>query len=212
MSTLPYLPPPAGSISTDHLEALVGKVRDGDQAAMERLYSLLMGGLRGYFRRQFRDDTAQDRAHNVFVITVNAIRSGQLREPERLAGFVRTVSRRQAADAIRLLERMRRGDNAARENVPDGRANPEEALWEQQKLERMRRALASLCDRDREILSRFYVNEQPVDMICLEMGLNLTQFRLLKSRAKARLIESSRPGKRPGWGSSRKMRAGLQRL
>ncbi|MBA4182290.1 MAG: hypothetical protein C0506_17040, partial [Anaerolinea sp.] len=118
MSTLPHAPPPAGAYSPSHLEALVGEVKDGDQAAMERLYGLLMGGLRGYFRRQLPDDSAEDRAHNVFVITVSAIRSGQLREPGRLAGFVRTVSRRQAADAVRLIGRMRLGENAVCDTTP----------------------------------------------------------------------------------------------
>lgn len=198
MSTLPYAPPTSGNTPPDQLEELVGEVKDGDQAAMERLYGMLMGGLRGYFRRQLPHDSAEDRAHNVFVITVNAIRNGQLREPGRLGGFVRTVSRRQAADAVRLIGRMRLGVNAVSDTTPDARANPEEALWEQQRLEQMRWALASLGGRDREILARFYVDEQPVDVICLEMGLNPNQFRLLKSRAKARLVQNGRPRKLPG--------------
>lgn len=212
MSTLPLSPNPGGAHSPCHLAELAGGVRDGDQASMERLYGILMGGLRGYFRRQLPADSAEDRAHNVFVITVNAIRGGQLRDPGRLAGFIRTVSRRQAADAVRLLGRMRRGSHAVCDTMPDLRANPEEALWERQRLEQMRRALGSLGGRDREILSRFYVDEQPVGMICREMGLSLTQFRLLKSRAKARLVESSGPGMRPGGEACRPARARLQRL
>jgi RNA polymerase sigma-70 factor, ECF subfamily len=38
-------------------------------------------------------------------------------------------------------------------------------------------------------LTRFYVDEQSQDLICSEMGLTETQFRLLKSRAKARFGE-----------------------
>jgi DNA-directed RNA polymerase specialized sigma24 family protein len=43
--------------------------------------------------------------------------------------------------------------------------------------------------RDREILRRFYVEEQSQETICEEMGLSYNQFRLLKSRAKARFGE-----------------------
>ena len=43
--------------------------------------------------------------------------------------------------------------------------------------------------RDREILHRFYVQEQSQEQICQEMSLSYNQFRLLKSRAKARFGE-----------------------
>jgi len=46
--------------------------------------------------------------------------------------------------------------------------------------------LKEISDRDREVLMRFYVHEQSYETICQEMGLTYNQFRLLKSRAKAR--------------------------
>jgi len=49
--------------------------------------------------------------------------------------------------------------------------------------------LRSLPDRDREILTRFYLDEQTQEQICEDMNLTETQFRLLKSRAKARFGE-----------------------
>jgi RNA polymerase sigma-70 factor, ECF subfamily len=53
----------------------------------------------------------------------------------------------------------------------------------------MRRVLESLSRRDREILIRFYLQEESQDQICRDMELTETQFRLLKSRAKARFGE-----------------------
>lgn len=53
----------------------------------------------------------------------------------------------------------------------------------------IRQVLAELSDRDREILTRFYVREQSQDQICSEMTLTVAQFRLLKSRAKAHFKE-----------------------
>ena len=49
-----------------------------------------------------------------------------------------------------------------------------------------------LAALDREILMRFYLDEQSQDEICTEMGLTEMQFRLRKSRAKARFAELSR--------------------
>ena len=48
------------------------------------------------------------------------------------------------------------------------------------------RVLNGLPPRDREVLVRFYLREQAADEICRDMGLTETQFRLIKSRAKAR--------------------------
>jgi RNA polymerase sigma-70 factor, ECF subfamily len=51
------------------------------------------------------------------------------------------------------------------------------------------RILRSIGKRDREVLIRFYLEEQTPERICREMGLTETQFRLIKSRAKARFGE-----------------------
>ena len=52
--------------------------------------------------------------------------------------------------------------------------------------------LRSISVRDREILTRFYLMEETQEEICEEMNLSDTQFRLLKSRAKARFGELGR--------------------
>lgn len=49
--------------------------------------------------------------------------------------------------------------------------------------------LRKMASRDREILTRFYLEEQPLEQICEDMSLTDTQFRLLKSRAKARFAD-----------------------
>jgi DNA-directed RNA polymerase specialized sigma24 family protein len=56
----------------------------------------------------------------------------------------------------------------------------------------MLQVLRSISPRDREILTRFYLYEQTQEQICREMDLTETQFRLLKSRAKARFAELGR--------------------
>jgi RNA polymerase sigma-70 factor, ECF subfamily len=76
--------------------------------------------------------------------------------------------------------------------VPDRQRNPEQNMAYQQKSDFMREILHQLSDRDREILTRFYLGEQSQDEICGDMNLTETQFRLLKSRAKARFGELGR--------------------
>ena len=52
--------------------------------------------------------------------------------------------------------------------------------------------LEAICERDRQILVRFYLLEQSPDEICDDMGLSRMQFRLMKSRAKARFGQIGR--------------------
>jgi hypothetical protein len=46
-----------------------------------------------------------------------------------------------------------------------------------------------MSGRDREVLHRFYLLEQPPEQIQIEMGMTETQFRLTKQRAKSRFGE-----------------------
>jgi RNA polymerase sigma factor (sigma-70 family) len=106
-------------------------------------------------------------------------------------GFVRTVVRRQVAAYIDEAVHSRRDelnlDLGVR--VADRRRDPEQTAAFRQKVDFMLEVLRSLSERDREILTRFYLDEQSQETICREMDLSETQFRLLKSRAKARFGE-----------------------
>ena len=158
---------------------------------MEELYQLFSRGIRFYLCRQLGPQELDDKVHDTFVVVVQAIRRGELREPERLMGFVRTIVRRQVAAHIDKVVHNRREqaefDSTVR--VADPRGNPEEAAIFRQRIGLIRQVLRELSDRDREILTRFYIDEQSQDQICSQMALTETQFRLLKSRAKARFGE-----------------------
>lgn len=170
---------------------LVARIKRGDNSGLEDLYGLFARGIRFYLCRQLGPQELDDKVHDAFLIVVQAIKKGDLREPERLMGFVRTVVRRQVAAYIDDVVHSRREelhlDVGVR--VADGRRNPEQTAAFRQKVEFMTSILRSLSDRDREILTRFYLDEQAQEQICQEMNLTETQFRLLKSRAKARFGE-----------------------
>ncbi len=79
---------------------LVERIRFGLSDGMEDLYQLFSKGIRFYLCRQLGPQELDDKVHDIFVVVVQAIRRGELREPERLMGFVRTVVRRQVAAHI----------------------------------------------------------------------------------------------------------------
>ncbi len=174
--------------------ALVEQVRLGDDAGMEQLYKLFSRGIRYYLCRQLGPQELEDKVHDTFLIVVNAIKRGDLREPDRLMGFVRTVVRRQVAAYIETAVHTRREQTDLETGiaVADRTLNPEQEAISKEKAALMKAALSSLSDRDREILVRFYLKEQPQEQICRDMALTETQFRLLKSRAKAKFGEIGR--------------------
>lgn len=175
----------------DSLRALVGRIRTGQPDSLEELYVLFSKGIRFYLCRQLGPQELDDKVHDTFVVVVQAIRRGELREPERLMGFVRTIVRRLVAAHIDRVVHNRREqmDLELTLRIADPSENPEETAMFQQRAELINRVLRELSRRDREILTRFYLHEQGQDQICSEMGLTDTQFRLLKSRAKARFGE-----------------------
>jgi RNA polymerase sigma-70 factor (ECF subfamily) len=174
--------------------SLVERIKSGDQAAMSELYGLFSKGIRFYLCRQLGPQELDDKVHDTFLIVVNAVQRGDLREPERLMGFVRTIVRRQVAAYIDQAVQTRRelADMDGGVVVADTHSNPEQKAIGKQNEDLMRQVLRSMSSRDRDILMRFYLQEQSQEQICADMNLTETQFRLLKSRAKARFGELGR--------------------
>src|SRR6202045_2913673 len=106
-----------------------GRIRSEKTDGMEELYQLFSRGIRFYLCRQLGAQELDDKVHDTFVVVVQAIRRGELREPQRLMGFVRTIVRRQVAAHIDRVVHSRREqaelDSSTRIADPNG--NPEQA-------------------------------------------------------------------------------------
>jgi len=186
--------PRPGSPSVPAWPDLVQRLREGETSAMEDLYQVFYAGIRFHLWRHVGAQDMPDRLHDVFLIVAESIRRGELREPERLMGYVRTVVRRQIAGHLdsRREQRLKWRTLDAGPVLPDRRPSPESGIIRRQHRELASRILSAMRERDREVLLRFYVREQRPTEICREMDLSETQFRLLKSRAKARLTQLCR--------------------
>jgi hypothetical protein len=73
-----------GSDAYAELVELVGRIRDGRTDGMAELYQLFSKGIRFYLCRQLGPQEIDDKVHDTFVVVVQAIRKGELREPQRL--------------------------------------------------------------------------------------------------------------------------------
>ena len=188
--TIEGLPVPAGP-ETDWT-AVVERIRAGDDAGGAILYQNLSAGARHFLERRLHTRDVEDRLHNVFVIVVETIRRGALRDPRRLMGFVRTVLGRQANSEIAHIVSARRASEnlEAVAALSDETPSPEQQAAHREQVELMKQVLRTMRRREFEVLTRFYLHEQPPEQIRAEMRLTQTQFDLLKSRAKARLTRA----------------------
>jgi RNA polymerase sigma-70 factor, ECF subfamily len=166
--------------------SVVERIRSGDPSGMGEIYDAFSKGIRFLLYRKFGPQDLSDKVHDCFVIVAQAICNGELRQPERLMGYVHTVVRRQAAAHIDRLVHDRRNcvDMEFARSIFDKRPDPERQAIEQENLELAMSVLQSIPKRDRDVLTRFYLDEESAEEICKTMDLTDTQFRLIKSRAK----------------------------
>src|ERR1035441_2146031 len=88
--------------------SLVERIQADDPSGMEELYGVFTTGIRFYLCRQLGPQDLDDKVHDVFLTIAQSIRRGDLREPERLMGYVRTVVRRQVAGNMGTAVEARR--------------------------------------------------------------------------------------------------------
>jgi RNA polymerase sigma factor (sigma-70 family) len=175
-------------------KVVVDQIRRGDPTGEEALYQNLVSGARLFLRRRLGIADVDDKVHDLFLTIVETIRRGELREPERLMGFVRTLLYRQVSlEVSRMVSgRERTSGTEGIAELTGSELNPEQQTLAQEKMALMKQVLRQMGDRDFEVLTRAYLREQSAERICADMQLTPTQFQLLKSRAKARLAELMR--------------------
>lgn len=140
--------------------------------------------VRLYGLRHLRDAAAaDDLVQEVLVLMLERLRSGRVREPDRLASFV--------FGACRLVVRNLRRGRRRREGllVRYGPALEPRVEVDALALDhgRLRECLARLAERDRTILVLTFYAEQPSSEIAARLGLSAEAVRTARRRAFGRL-------------------------
>ena len=187
MSANQQPPPGAGPLWT----ALVERVAGGDPNALQTLCASL-AWLKGYFRNHVGPDDAEDMFHDMIIVLTKQIQEGALIEPERFLGYVRAIVQRRTAAQIRVRMRSRRACSVDDVQLSDPAEDTETSLARKELRTIAHRVLQSMPVQQREVLIRFYILEQLPEVIQEELGITPTQFRLIKSRAKARFADLCR--------------------
>ena len=172
---------------------LVRRIVSGDAAAEAELVRRFSRALTFLLRRLTRDEAAaEDLYQETFRLVIEKVRGGELREAERLPGFVSSMARNLFLGSVRRSGRRQKwqGDSEAAETAPDSAPGQLAKLLARERAATVRSVLAELRnDRDREILSRYYIADENKEDICRDLDLSDLHFNRVLFRARQRYKE-----------------------
>lgn len=171
---------------------LVRRIVSGDPAAEVELVHRFSRALTFLLRRLTRDEAAaEDLYQETFRLVIEKVRGGELREPERLPGFVSSLARNLFLGSVRRRGRQKvHEESETAEIAPDPSPGQLSRLLAQERAAIVRDVLAELKnDRDREILTRYYIADEKKEDICRDLELSDLHFNRVLFRARQRYKE-----------------------
>jgi RNA polymerase sigma-70 factor (ECF subfamily) len=161
------------------IAAAPGEAREEEEELARRFASRI----RMYGLRHLRDrDAANDLVQQVLLVTLESLRKGRVRDPERLASFVLGTCRNVARD-------LRRGGRRRQDLLERHLAVPGERTVEPPVAPPFRLAdcLHALAERERSVLVMTFYAERSADEIARELGILSGNVRVIRHRALRRL-------------------------
>ena len=175
-------------IDPKNAAAMVAAIALGDERAQASMFSRYQRPLLVILLRSVESrDVAEELCQETFRITFQKILRGQLREPEKLPGFMWSVAQKLAIEHFRKLPPLPPADLDSIAALSDPAPDPLEQLLDKEGDRLVRRLLDDLrFERDREVLYRFYIAEEDKQQICDDLRLTTHQFNLVLFRARER--------------------------
>jgi RNA polymerase sigma-70 factor (ECF subfamily) len=179
------------SDKTEWLE-WVRRITAGDADAEAELVRRYQDGIAIVIGRIVHNESiTEDLSQETFRIALEKIRDGDVRDPERISGFICGVARNLALDYVRKMRRLTNQEElGTAEQIRDPRPDQFEQLLNKERAEIVRQVLSeSKVERDREVLFRYYIAEEDKDQICADLNLTSHQFNSVFFRALKRYKE-----------------------
>ena len=168
------------SVDLDDAELvrMIGSVT-GSEAEGE-LVRRMAPRIRLYGLRHLRDEhAAEDLAQQVLIITLEALRAGRLREPEKLASFVLGTCRMTALNVRRNAQRKER----LLEQFGAELSSPVEPAILRVDYEKLRRCVQNLKERERTVVVMSFFDERTSGDLAGFLGVSEANVRVIRHRA-----------------------------
>lgn len=149
-----------------------------------QLYRLLAPRVRRYGLRHLRDaHAAADLMQQVMTFTIEQLRGGRVREPERIVSFVLGSCRMTVMDQRRAETRRSDLIQIYADSLPMADIHVAPRLDHQ----RVADCLSHLSERERSVLVLTFYDEQPSDAVGAQLGLSAANVRVIRHRGVGKL-------------------------
>lgn len=172
--------------ASDAATDLVARIAAGDRSAEAEFAHTYGRGIRALVRRHCRpgDPVVDDLAQTVLARVLERLRAGAIRDAAALPAYVQATIVYTTSAEYRA---RRTTESAALIDDLPALDNPLRTLAAGQLAAVLRTLLAQLpVARDREILVRFYLDEQDKDDVCQHLGIDASHFHRVVFRARER--------------------------
>ena len=181
-----------GTSNETELADLVRRIIVGDGSAEEELVRRYKDGVSIINRKIVQSHfVTEDISQETFKKALEKIRHGDVREPERLSGFICSMARNIAIDYVRKERKSSKETEIEKpEQIPAAAPDQFELLYRKERAEIVRQVIDELkVKRDREVILRYFIAEEEKDQICADLGLTRGQFNGVIFRALKRYKE-----------------------
>lgn len=189
-----------GEYGTDDSVKLLGGICERDPQAEAAFVAGYLPGIRALAKRQCRsgDEITDDVTQAVVERLLVNLRGGQLRDPLSLPAYVRMTTLNFIAAEYRRPDRAQTHDSGALLDIADG-DTPEDHAHRAITGQFVSGLVDQLpVERDRELLRRYYLQEEAQDRICADLKIERGLFRRVLHRARERLrLLAEQLGTRP---------------
>ena len=171
---------------------LVSQIKARNRQAEAELVERYSRGIMIIIRQKVHDTVvAEDLYQEAFRIILEKIRKGDVREPERLSGFVCGVARNLVIDYFRRAARQESMSEIEEAiSLPHPLPDQLQRLLQKEKAGFVRQVLSEMPnERDIQALYRFYIADDDKEQICADLGLTSLHFNLVLHRARERFRE-----------------------
>lgn len=163
------------------IPALVSAAVAGDRRAESALITRFAAAVRTYARRRLKGADAVDEfAQEVFLRFVQALRAGQISEPERVGGFVLGICKNLARERARSAERRTELWAQFGDALASLTEQPELASYQLSQLED---CLSQITQRSREVIKHAFVDGESAAEIAKRLEMSEGNVRVVRHRA-----------------------------
>jgi RNA polymerase sigma-70 factor (ECF subfamily) len=166
-------------------ESYVERLREGDFRTQEHFVAYFSELIQLKLRSRLHSPQAiEDVRQETFSRVFAALRSGKLRQPDRLGAFVNSMCNNVLLEHYRSSSRDTALEDEEEKDFPAPTVDVLGAIAARQIGEKIREILEELPERDRRLLREVFLEERDKDEVCRDFGVDRDYLRVLLHRAK----------------------------